>query len=109
VPVIMLAAILLRQHPRLVLPAAMRYHAMLPSPNSGWSEAAFAGALRVRLVGPIWHQGQLVNEDYMGESEWPAELDSKHLRSALQLVLAACMIALAVGLMLAPVRSLMPW
>ncbi|MBK1617885.1 cobalamin biosynthesis protein CobD [Lamprobacter modestohalophilus] len=107
--VIMLAAALLRLHPRLALSAALRDHAMLPSPNSGWSEAACAGALRVRLVGPIWHQGRLVNEAYMGEPDWPAELDAEDLRRALLLVLVACLIALAVGLALAPLRSLMPW
>ncbi len=109
VALIMMAAALLRFHPRLVLPAALRYHRMLPSPNSGWSEAAFAGALRVRLVGPIWHQGELVNEAYMGDPEWPAELGTDELRQALQLLLIACLLALALGLALAPLRGLMPW
>lgn len=103
--VIMLGAALLRLHPRLALSAALRYHAMLPSPNSGWSEAACAGALRVRLVGPIWHQGQLVNEAYMGEPDWPAELDANDLGRALQLVFTACLIALLVGLALALLRG----
>ncbi len=106
--VIGLAAALLRQHPQLVLPTAKTYHAMLPSPNSGWSEAACAGALRVRLVGPIWHAGHLVNEAYMGDPDWPAELDTDDLRRALWLMLIACLIALAIGLALAPLRVLMP-
>ncbi|MEA3638609.1 MAG: adenosylcobinamide-phosphate synthase CbiB [Lamprobacter sp.] len=109
VPLIRLAAALLRLHSRLVFPTALRYHALLPSPNSGWSEAAFAGALRVRLVGPIWHQGHLVNAVFMGDPDWPAELGADDLRRALQLVLAACLIALLAGLVLAPLRSLMPW
>ena len=107
--VIALAAVLRREHPRLVLPAAKTYHAMLPSPNSGWSEAACAGALRVRLVGPIWHAGELVNEAYMGDPDWPAELDANDLRRALWLMLLACLIALVIGLALAPLRVLMPW
>ncbi|MBK1706071.1 adenosylcobinamide-phosphate synthase CbiB [Halochromatium glycolicum] len=109
VPIIALAAALLRLHPRLVLPTALKYRSMLPSPNSGWSEAACAGALRVRLVGPIWHDGQLVNEAYMGEPDWPAELGGGDLSRALKLILAASLIALAVGLALAPLRLLMPW
>lgn len=109
VAVIALAAALLRLHPRLVWPAARAYHAMLPSPNSGWSEAACAGALRVRLVGPIRHDGNLVNDAYMGDPDWPADLDAGDLRRALRLTLTACLIALAVGLALAPLRVLMPW
>lgn len=109
VPLILVAAALLRLHPRLVFPTALMYHAMLPSPNSGWSEAAFAGALRLRLVGPIWHQGQLVNEAFMGDPAWPAELGTHELRQALQLVLTTCLLALALGLALAPLQGLMPW
>src|SRR5262249_32268645 len=32
-------------------------HSVLLGPNSGWSEAATAGALERRLVGPIWLRG----------------------------------------------------
>jgi adenosylcobinamide-phosphate synthase len=109
VAVIALAAAITRLHPRSVLPTARKYHAMLPSPNSGWSEAACAGALQVRLVGPIWHKGRLVNEAYMGDPDWPAELDADHLRRALDLILTASLIAFAVGLALAPLRLSMPW
>ncbi|WP_462322720.1 adenosylcobinamide-phosphate synthase CbiB [Halochromatium sp.] len=109
VPLILIAAALLRFHPRLVFPTARKYHGMLPSPNSGWSEAAFAGALRVRLVGPIRHQGHLVHEAYMGDPAWPAELGTQALRQALQLLLTACLLALVLGLALAPLRALMPW
>lgn len=109
VPVIALAAALLRLHPRLVLPTALKYRSMLPSPNSGWSEAACAGALRVRLVGPIWHDGRLVNEAYMGEPHWPAELGDEDLGRALELIRTASVIALAAGVMLAPLRLMMPW
>lgn len=109
VPLIMAAAALLRLHPRLVFATALKYHAMLPSPNSGWSEAAFAGALRVRLVGPIWHHGQLVNEAYMGEPDWPAELDGDDLRRALRLLLSVSLMALCVGLMLALLPGLVRW
>lgn len=109
VPLIALAAALQGLHARLVGPAALRYHAMLPSPNSGWSEAAFAGALRVRLVGPIWHHGQLVNTAYMGAPDWPSELGAEVLHQALRLLLLCCLIALGVGLVLAPLRVAMPW
>ena len=35
----------------------LRQHALLLGPNSGWSEAATAGALERRIVGPIWLNG----------------------------------------------------
>ncbi len=107
VPLIALAAVLLRLHPWLALQSARQYHAMLPSPNSGWSEAACAGALRVRLIGPIHSDGQLVTEQYMGDPDWPADLDAGHLRAALRLILICCLLALVVGLMLATLRMSM--
>ena len=42
-------------------------HAVVPGPNSGWSEAAAAGALERRLAGPIWLRGRLVTEVWLGE------------------------------------------
>lgn len=42
-------------------------HGLLPGPNKGWSETAAAGALQVRLAGPIWSGGTLVTETWIGE------------------------------------------
>lgn len=109
VPLIAAAAALLRLHPRLVCPAARRYHALLASPNSGWSEAAFAGALRVRLIGPICYGGELVTEAFMGDPDWPADLNGTDLQRALRLVLVCGLLALVIGLALAPLRVVMPW
>lgn len=41
-------------------------HSLLPGPNKGWSETAAAGALQVRLAGPIHKGGALVNELWIG-------------------------------------------
>lgn len=101
VPLITVAAALLGLHARLVGPTACRDHGLLPSPNSGWSEAAFAGALRVRLLGPRHYRGQLVSAVFMGDAAWPTELDGADLRRALRLVWACGLLALAVGLGLA--------
>ena len=46
-------------------------HAMLPGPNKGWSETAAAGALGIRLAGPIWKSGALVNDKWIGPPEAP--------------------------------------
>lgn len=45
-----------------------RQHAVLPGPNSGWSEAAIAGAIQRKLIGPIWAEGKLVTEVWVGDS-----------------------------------------
>ncbi|TVQ86998.1 MAG: cobalamin biosynthesis protein CobD [Chromatiaceae bacterium] len=101
VPLIALAAALTGGHPRDALVTAWREHGRLPSPNSGWSEAACAGALRVRLLGPIRRRGQLVNSDYLGAPDWPADLEASDLRQALRLIAVAAAIALMLALLLA--------
>ncbi len=106
VPLIALAAALLQLHPWLAVRTAWRDHGRLPSPNSGWSEAATAGALRVRLVGPIRYRGAWRDYGFMGEPHWPADLDAGHLRAGLRLVLTASVLALGVGLGLAWLRLL---
>jgi adenosylcobinamide-phosphate synthase len=109
VPLIALAAALLRLHPRLALRAALRYHARLPSPNSGWGEAACAGALRVRLLGPLYRGEMLVSDRFLGDPDWPAVLDGSHLRSALRLTLTAAVLALAIGSVLGPLGRSILW
>lgn len=104
VPLITAAAALSRLHPRLVWPTARRDHALLPSPNSGWSEAAFAGALRVRLLGPRHYHGRLVSAAFMGDASWPTELEGADLRRALRLVWTCGLLALVIGLALASLR-----
>jgi adenosylcobinamide-phosphate synthase len=42
-----------------------------PSPNSGYPEAAFAGALGIRLGGRNFYRGQLSVKAYLGESDRP--------------------------------------
>jgi adenosylcobinamide-phosphate synthase len=49
----------------------LRQHAILLGPNSGWSEAAAAGGIQRRLVGPIWMHGSLVTDTWIGEPADP--------------------------------------
>jgi adenosylcobinamide-phosphate synthase len=75
----------------------LRQHAILLGPNSGWSEAATAGGIQRRLVGPIWMKGQLVTDLWIGDpKDLPAQSRADVTRS-LWLVtttgLAATMIA----------------
>ena len=68
---------------RKALALGWRQHGVLPSPNSGWSEAATAGALGRRLVGPIRMGGLLVTELWLGDpADPPAGEDESDLRRA---------------------------
>jgi adenosylcobinamide-phosphate synthase len=61
------------------------------SPNAGWSEAAFAGALGVQLGGPLYRRGQLAEMPRMGE---PVEaLSRRHIRRAVTLMAATSVLA----------------
>ncbi len=82
---------------RKALVVGWRQHGCLPSPNSGWSEAAAAGAIQRRLVGPIWKQGVLVTDLWLGDSRDPpaGEMDGD---VALAMTVSAITGLVAVGL-----------
>ncbi|MBU1055949.1 MAG: adenosylcobinamide-phosphate synthase CbiB [Proteobacteria bacterium] len=62
------------------------------SPNSGCSEAAFAGALLVKLGGPNYYGGQLISKPYIGvdfgEAQWI------HIKKACKLMVLSSILAL---------------
>jgi adenosylcobinamide-phosphate synthase len=74
---------------------ALAQHAWLPSPNSGWSEAAAAGALQRRLVGPIWRNGEMVTDIWVGERSDPTLATEADVQRALVLVAATGIAAAA--------------
>ena len=61
-------------------------HATLPGPNSGWSEAATAGAIQRRIVGPIWKGGVMVTDVWIGEPTDPPLESADDVRRAVWLV-----------------------
>lgn len=73
---------------RKSLLVGFRQHAVVPGPNSGWPEAATAGALERRLVGPIWANGTLVTEIWLGDPQDTPAGDRSDLRRAVVLVTA---------------------
>ena len=77
----------------------LRQHAILLGPNSGWSEAATAGGIQRRLVGPIWMKGQLVTDVWIGDPRDPPAETGGDVSRSLWLVtvsgLAAAGIAFA--------------
>jgi adenosylcobinamide-phosphate synthase len=76
---------------------------LLPSPNSGWPEIATAGAIQRRLAGPIWLQGRLVNEVWLGRPEDPTVETHEDYRRAVQVIVVSGLLAaaLAAGTLLA--------
>jgi adenosylcobinamide-phosphate synthase len=66
-----------------------------PSPNSGWSEGAYAAALGVQLGGPNTYQGELNVKPKLGIAERP--LDAAVVCQALQLTRYSFLIWLGVG------------
>lgn len=67
-----------------------------PSPNSGWPEAAFAGALGVRLGGENFYHGVSSRKAFLGDSVHPLSVDvippSRRLLYVSSLLMAALVI-----------------
>lgn len=66
VPVISMAAQLLDGRGAAAFRTALKEGRRHSSPNAGWAEAAFAGALRVKLGGPNVYHGKVVEKPYIG-------------------------------------------
>jgi adenosylcobinamide-phosphate synthase len=71
---------------RKALRIGLAQHAILPGPNAGWSEAATAGAIARRLVGPIWNHGRLVTDSWIGDTSDPPLATSEDFQVASRLV-----------------------
>ena len=75
-----------------------RQHAVLPGPNSGWSEAATAGGIQRKLIGPIWMGGALVTDVWVGDVGDPAAGEDKSdVWRASVLVCATGLVAAAIA------------
>jgi adenosylcobinamide-phosphate synthase len=68
---------------------ALTQHAVVPSPNSGWSEAAMAGAIQRRLIGPLWNRGELVTDIWLGDPADPPAATSGDVVRAAAVTLAS--------------------
>ena len=92
------AAVLPGCSARDALTVGLRQHAVLPGPNSGWSEAAAAGALRRRLVGPIWLRGTMVTDLWIGRPDDPPLSSRSDMTRALVLVGATGLLTAAIAI-----------
>lgn len=67
----------------------LNQHAIIPGPNAGWSEAAIAGAMQRRLIGPIWRGGSLVTDIWIGAPSDPEGGSADDYRRAALVVSSA--------------------
>jgi len=72
-------------------------HALVPGPNSGWPEATMAGALGLRLIGPLYKNGVLVCDLWLGDPADPAGADQRDIRRCYQLLIFTTLVTFATG------------
>jgi adenosylcobinamide-phosphate synthase len=96
-----LAAWLSGQHGRQAFRIGWRDGRKHPSPNSGWPEAAMAGALDIQLGGPSTYGGVLSQKPRLGDPGKALTIDT--VRQAIRLMLWTSWLAflLAIGCRLA--------
>jgi adenosylcobinamide-phosphate synthase len=75
----------------------LRQHALLLGPNSGWSEAATAGAIQRRIVGPIWLKGVMVTDLWIGDAGDPPLESLADITRAITLVVASGLVIAILG------------
>ena len=87
IPIIALASQLLAGTGARSFKTAVTEGSNHSSPNAGLSEAAFAGALGVRLNGPNFYSGKLVDKPYIGVRFGITEID--HIKKACDIMMLA--------------------
>ena len=66
-----------------------RHHA---SPNAGYPEAAFAGALGIKINGPGYYHGELVHKPFLG-NDFPSP-EAIHIKRSCQLMAVSALLCL---------------
>jgi adenosylcobinamide-phosphate synthase len=86
------------------LQVGWRQHAVIPGPNSGWSEAATAGGIQRKLLGPIWAAGVLVTDIWLGDTADPPAGDAGDVPRASILVATTGVLVAALAVLLTASR-----
>ena len=94
VPVIALAAQILSGFGERSLMTAVCEGANHASPNAGFPEAAFAGALSVKLNGPNFYNGKLVDKPFIGVRF--GDTSTEHIKKACDLMMLSSFLWLLV-------------
>jgi adenosylcobinamide-phosphate synthase len=101
-----------RGHPPFTWQTARRDGPRHPSPNAGWCEAAFAGALGVQLGGPLSYAGRAEDRPALGTGRAPVPADiARAVRLSRAITAVITPLAAALALAGAPVlpRGPQPW
>lgn len=99
VTIVVLAALLPSYSGRKAWNVGFHQHALLLGPNSGWSEAAIAGALQRRIVGPIYLRGEIVTDMWIGApSDPPLETDRDVTRAMWITAVSGLFVAVAAAI-----------
>jgi adenosylcobinamide-phosphate synthase len=91
--IVLVAAVLPACSARKAFAIGLSQSGLFPSPNSGWSEAATAGAIQRRLVGPVWRNGQLVTDIWIGDPPDPEAATHDDVKRAVVLTIGAGLLA----------------
>jgi adenosylcobinamide-phosphate synthase len=78
-------------------------HKIVPGPNPGWSEATMAGLLKRRLIGPIWKDGALVTDVWLGDPADPPAGSDADVGNALKVTVLAAFVSTFVALLVVSV------
>ena len=97
-----LAAAVLSGRPATVLRTARKYGPLTASPNAGWTESAFAGALGVRLGGSNTYGGVTREGPVLGDGPPPGPRD---VGRAVRLMRRCCALLAVIGLLVEEVRG----
>lgn len=103
--IVIVAAVLPHYSGRKAWTVGLEQHGLLLGPNSGWSEAAAAGALQRRIVGPMWLQGTLVTDLWIGDAGDPELSAPADVTRAIALVVITGMVFAAAAVLAAAARS----
>jgi adenosylcobinamide-phosphate synthase len=95
-PLVSLAAGMLGLRPAGAIRIMWRDARNHASPNSGWAEAAMAGALGVQVGGVNYYDGRPLDKPTIGDAVEP--LAPRHIRQANALMFATAGLFLAIGL-----------
>ncbi len=83
--------------------AGRSFHALVPGPNSGWPEATTAGALGVRLIGPLYRNGVQVCDLWLGDATDPEGATPTHIRRTYALLILSTAITFGLGILISRV------